>query len=329
MSRLHYIMKWLKVNFRRMDTRFTTFMIFVLFATVFWFLIKLEEEFTTEIEYPIRFVNLPQDKVLVGDLPESFKLNITAHGFKLLKYKFSNAVIPFTIDFNDYPLKLSRQRANFFILTEDIRKNIEKQLSNEISVQKIRPDSLFFDFDERSYKMVPVIGNYEIELAQQYMFEGRPVLEPDSVEVSGAFSLIDTLQGVYTQNKVLSDVKGEIDKELKLETIDQLELKRKEVNLKAQVVQFTEASVKLPIEVRNVPDSLRLITFRKNAVVRCHVSFENYPKIISALFQVVVDYNDIEEHPQQLPLYVRKAPDYTRSVRVEPQAVDYLIEKVE
>ncbi len=322
-------MKWLKVNMRRMDTRFTTFMIFVLFATVFWFLIKLEEEFTTEIEYPIRFANLPEDKVLVGDLPESFKLNITAHGFKLLKYKFSNAVIPFTIDFNDYPLKLSRKTSNFFILTEDIRQNIEKQLSNEISVQKISPDSLLFDFDKRSYRKVPVLGNFEIQLAQQHMFEGRPSLVPDSIEVSGAHSLIDTLQGVYTQNKVFTNVNNSLDEDIKLKQIDNLQLGAKEVRLNAEVVQFTEASVRLPIEVRNVPDSLRLITFRKDAVVRCHVSFENYPKIISALFEVVVDYQDIEEHPQQLPLYVRKAPDYTRSVRVEPQAVDYLIEKVE
>ncbi|MFO7940322.1 MAG: hypothetical protein R6U66_11305 [Bacteroidales bacterium] len=329
MSRILYILRWVKVSLKRIDTRFTTFLLFVLFATVFWFLIKLEEEFTTEIEYPIRFANLPEDKVLVGELPESFSLNITAHGFNLLKYKFSNAVIPFTIDFNDYPLKLSRSSSNFFILTEDIRKNIEKQLSNEVSVQKIRPDSLFFDFDERSYKLVPVIGRHEIQLAQQYMFEGKPQLTPDSVEVSGPLSLLDTLQAVYTQPKVFTNVNTQLDKELKLEPLKQLDLAQEQVRLTAEVVQFTEASVQLPIETRNVPDSLRLITFRKDAVVRCRVSFENYPKIISALFEVVVDYNDIREHPQQLPLYVRKAPEYTRSVRVEPQAVDYLIEKVE
>jgi len=312
-----------------MDTRFTTFLIFLIFATVFWFLIKLEEEFTTEIEYPIRFANLPEDKVLVGELPESFNLKITAHGFKLMKYKFSNAVIPFTIDFNDYPLKLSRNSSAFFILTEDVRKNIEKQLSNEVSVQKINPDSLLFDFDERSYKLVPVVGRYKIHLAQQYMFEGKPQLTPDSVEVSGAFSLLDTLQAVYTEPKVFTEVNQELDKELKLQSLKQLDLAQNQVRLTAQVVQFTEASVRLPIETRNVPDSLRLITFRKDAVVRCRVSFENYPKIISALFEVVVDYNDIRDHPQQLPLYVRKAPEYTRSIRIEPQAVDYLIEKVE
>lgn len=329
MSKLRYILRFVRVSIRKLDTRFTTFMVFTLFATIFWFLIKLEEEFTTEINYPIRFANLPEDKVLVGELPESFQLKITAHGYKLLKYKLSNAVIPFTIDFNDYPLKLSRNNENFFILSRDIQKNIEKQLSNEVAVQKITPDSLFFDFDIRTYKKVPVVGNYSIELAQQHMFEGRAFLEPDSVIVSGASSLLDTLQAVYTKPNEISDVDEDVEKELKLLPIEQLSLNPEEVTLKASVVEFTEATVKLDIVARNVPDSLRLITFRDQAMVRCRVSLENYPKIISALFQVEVDFNDISEHPQRLPLYVKKAPDYTRSIRVEPDAVEFLIEKVE
>ena len=74
------------------------YLMFVAISTVFWLLNELNYGYTTTIEYPVRFANLPNNKSLVNDLPSHFNLTIKANGYTLMKYKLTPAPFPVVVD---------------------------------------------------------------------------------------------------------------------------------------------------------------------------------------------------------------------------------------
>src|SRR6056297_3271253 len=155
----------------RLDRRFIVFSVFIVISTIFWFLIKLEEEYQSDIRFPVRFTNFPENKVMVGEVPREVQLEVRSRGYKLLEYKLNNIILPLVIDLNAYPLKLDSRDDNggLFLLTRDLKYVIEKQLSSEVEVVEINPDTLFFEFASRIRKQVKVASNINIEPAKQFM----------------------------------------------------------------------------------------------------------------------------------------------------------------
>ena len=81
------------------------FLIFLLLSTFFWFLNELENEYVTNITYPIKYENPPQDKMFVGNMPSYLELEIKGTGFKLLEYKLGKEMMPIEFEVTSYNLR--------------------------------------------------------------------------------------------------------------------------------------------------------------------------------------------------------------------------------
>ncbi|MDA3779962.1 MAG: hypothetical protein PF487_07070, partial [Bacteroidales bacterium] len=84
-----------------LDKKFVVFLFFVLLSTIFWLFKQLEQEYYTDISYPVRFTNIPKNKIIVSDLPSSISVKVRSHGFHLIKLKITNSLLPFNIDLNN------------------------------------------------------------------------------------------------------------------------------------------------------------------------------------------------------------------------------------
>ncbi len=62
-----------------------TFLFFVLVSTVFWFVRSLGQQYETNVTYPVRYTDFPENKVLIGDIPQKLELRVRASGFSILK----------------------------------------------------------------------------------------------------------------------------------------------------------------------------------------------------------------------------------------------------
>ncbi|MCF8336143.1 MAG: YbbR-like domain-containing protein [Bacteroidales bacterium] len=307
-----------------------TFLIFLIITTIFWFLNELESKYVTRINYPIQYNQFPEDKIVVGELPSYLELKVRGEGFKLLEYKFARNLKPIMLRADSYDLITHGDTSSlmYYIPTSSIRPEFTRQLSSDMEILEIAPDTLFFEFTERTSKKIPVAANIEYSFGKQMMLQGEVGIEPDSIQISGPQSVLDTINSVKTKYQEFSDLTSTIATTLSLSKIHkQVEYSTRKVKLRIPVEQYTEGSLKKEITVRNSPDSVIVRTFPSAVNITYLVGLSNYEEVIPELFKVYVDYEDVMKNREQLKVVVEKAPDYLRSYSYTPQKVDYIIER--
>jgi len=314
----------------KFDRKLLIFLFFLLLSTIFWLLNELSKDSNTTITYPVKYTNLPKNKVLVRELPSRFELTVEAPGYTLLKYKLSNRLMPLIFDLNQYGFTIlgNSEKQQFFILTSRARTGISRQLRSDVQILDISPDSLIFEFGEIVRKAVPVVPNLTIEYTQQYMPSGEITTDPDSIIVSGPNLIIDTIQQVFTRHKLFSEVNQSITRSCPLKEIKNVSFSEKKVTVVIPVEQFTEIVIDVPIEKIHVPDSLVLKTFPGSVTLTCMVSLTNYDRITPHQFRAVVDFKGSETNiSNKLKVVIVKAPDFVKLVRFHPINVEFIIEK--
>lgn len=323
------INKILKKRKIKVDKRFVIFLFFVFLSTIFWFLNKLDQEYETEITLPVRYSEFPSDKILVNELPDYFSLRVKSHGYKLLEYKISNSFLPFPINVNGLTLRFNSRASDdqLYALTRNLNIDIKRWLDSEIEILAISPDSLYFNFADRTFKKVPVKSKLKIVPATQFMVRGNIKFSPDSVTISGADPIVDTINAVYTQEKDLLDLNVAYTKEIKLKKIDAIDFSDDKVDVNIQVEKFTEGTKKVKLNIINVPDSLILRTFPNEISVSYFVALSDYDKVLPQLFEAIVDYNEMKSTDSKLSVKIINSPEYINTMRFNPEAVEYIIEK--
>lgn len=315
-------------NFKA-DRKLMIFLFFVVLSTIFWFLNQLEDEYVSDITLPVRYTNFPNNKILVNELPDHFDLRVRAHGYKLLEYKISNKFLPFAINVNSLTLRMHSQSsyAKFFSRTALLSDKIEDQLSSELEIVSILPDTLYFEFADKIFKKVPVVSNLDISPATQHMVRGKIQFKPDSIKIAGADPIVDTIQMVFTQKEKLTELNENYTDEVKLQKIDNIDFSDDEVEVHINIDKFTEGSQKVKLNVVNVPDSLVIRTFPNEITVTYFVALSDYEKVLPQLFEAVVDYSQTSTQENKLRVEIKNAPDYIQSLRYNPKSVEYIIEK--
>ena len=314
----------------KFDRKLLVFLFFLLLSTIFWLLNELSKDSNTTISFPVKYINLPKDKVLVKELPSEFDLTIEAPGYTLLKYKLSNRLLPIIFDLNQYGITIlgGTEEQKFFILTSRATTGISRQLRSDVQILDIAPDSLIFEFGDIVRKTVPVIPNFSIEYAKQFMQAGEITANPDSIVISGPDRIIDTIHQVFTRFEILKEVNAPLNKEYILEDIKNVSLSVRKVEINLPVEEFTEAVLDVPIEKIHVPDSLVLKTFPGSIKITCMVSLSNYERLTSHQFRAVVDFEGIEQNlSNKLKVSIEKSPDFVKSVKFHPINVEFIIEK--
>ena len=318
-----------RVKFK-LDRKFLVFLFFLVLSTMFWFLNELSKDTTTLITYPVKYNNIPGNKVLVKELPDEFNLLVQAPGFSLLKRKMVGRLTPIIFDISDYSYNIfsDGSASNFFILTSSSLARVNQQFGSDLKVLDISPDTLVFEFDERIRKKVPVKINTDVEFGQQYMIGGKITSQPDSVIISGPGVVIDTIEWVKTQSQKFTSVDQDIRKNISLVPIENVDFSTRKVFVKVPVERFTEARFSVPVNVVNIPDTLKLKTFPGSINVTCRVPLNDYDKLTVNLFRAIVDYSVVNgNYSNKIKVRLSSVPEYVTNIQIYPISVEFIVEK--
>jgi hypothetical protein len=313
----------------KVDRRLFIFSFFLIISTIFWFLSALNKEYTSSIIYPVRFQSFPDDKILVGELPKSLTLAVNAYGFKLLHYKLS-PLRPIFIDVNAPYLTPIRKgdTTNYFIHTAVVKHEIARQLSPDVQIKGIQPDSIIFQFTNIIGKKVAIRPDIIIEFEKQYMQKGKMIIKPDSITIWGPQTIIDTMEYIKTEQINLFGINSSIKRKLGFLSNKNIKIYEKEVNIEIPVEKFTESSLKINIEVINLPDTLILRTFPSEVEVTYLVGLSDFDKVRIDQFRAIADFEDIDKNlSNRLRIQLVKFPKDIKSVKTHPTKIEYIIEK--
>jgi YbbR domain-containing protein len=306
------------------------FSFFLLLAFIFWYLNSLEKTVDYDMRYPVRYINLPEQRVLTDELPETIDLFLKGPGYSILKLRLAGNRSPVILDVStiNYRRVPGSRTLSYYIITSGLIPKLRNQLRAECEISSIKPDTLFFSFDRIITRRVKVTADVEVTTEKQYLVKGSILADPDSVSITGPKRIIDTLNTVKTKFKKLRGVNGTITRSFTLVTPEGCSVSSRKAIITVPVEQFTEAEINVPVKILNCPDSVSIKIFPYVVSVKCLVAVSDYKKIDEIPFEVVLDLASADlNSSEKIPVGFRNIPPFVSSLRVTPSKVDFLIEK--
>lgn len=325
---VYKFIKYLKKVYFRNDKRVAAYVVCVAIATVFWFLNALSKTYTVKIVAPVEYTNLPNNKTLANNLPENFEMTIRSHGFTILRRKLIFLLGPLSFNVNEMTNNrmLETKKTSFAFPTRQFLTEMSYQLSNDIEIVSMSPDTLFFRFDQMSQKQVNVKPQVIVNLKKQFQISGKITTEPNSVVVSGPQSTLDTLQFVYTKAKEFNAVDQSIKVKAEISPIKELFFDRQSVELSIPVEEYTEAQQSVLVMLTDAPANVKVKLFPARVKISFLVGLSRFSEIHSEDFKLAVSYTDIEGGLQRLRIKIVSAPTFLYDVKITPEEIEYLIE---
>ncbi len=305
------------------------FVVFLLLSTGLWFLNALRKDFVTTIEYPVRYNDFPDDFILLGDPQTQVQLKIRSLGYNLLPYHFGKIISPENLKVSGFKRIHKGNAEGAYVLTRDLKNVFTKNLTNGIDLLEIYPDTLFVLFEKKERKKVPVRFSSDLKFKPQYYQSGEILIKPDSVEVSGPSTLIDTINYVYTEKKVFEELSDSLIRNISLVSYDKLICNPGRVVVNIPVEPFTQKEITIPLNSINVPDSLRLKCFPSEINVSFNVAVSRFNSVSASDFKAEVDFNSniSSALPDRLKVKLISMPEGIKNIDYSPLFVECLFEK--
>ena len=126
----------------------------------------------------------------------------------------------------------------------------------------------------------------------------------------------------------MEDIFESFKKAIVLENLTNLRYDIKEVNIKQEISRYSEKEFILPIEIINIPKSVRVKLFPPTAKLKATMPLTLLNGFNVKDFMLVVDYELILKNElTHLPIRLVKQPSQVKKAIWEPKTVNYLIRK--
>ena len=304
------------------------FVVCLALSAFLWLLNSLEKRYTSRISVPVKYVDVPKDKQLSGSLPPNFDLIVDAYGYTLLSYKLRLALSPILLNVSELADNIYDRgnRYRYTISTVNHKEEIEKQISSEIRIISIKPDSLVFNFSKIISKKIKVSPNLKLGFENQYYLENKPFAVPDSLLVSGPENLLDTLTAIPTVYQEFNKLNHTVEKIVAIQPLRGITNDLSEVKLVVPIEQNTEVTFDIPVQVLNNPPDIVLKTFPGMVKVTCRIGLSKYKKLDYSTFRAFIDYEKITDKDARLAVNFENHSNVVLSASYAPREVEYILE---
>lgn len=325
---IYKFVKYLKKVYFRNDKRVAAYLVCVAIATVFWFLNALSKTYTVKIIAPVQYVNFPNNKTLANNLPENFEMTVRAHGFTILRRKLIFLLGPFPFNVNEMTNNrmLENKKSNFAFPTRQFLTELSYQLSNDMEILSMSPDTLFFRYGQMGQKRVKVKPLLQVKLKKQYQISGEITTEPNTVVVNGPQSSLDTLQFVSTKLKEFNAVDESVSVKAEINPVKEFFFDPQSVEIVVPVEEYTEAQRLVPVLLTDAPAGVKVKLFPAKVKVSFLVGLSRFSEIHPEDFKLAVSYTDIEGGIQRLRIKAVSIPAFLYDVKINTEEIEYLIE---
>lgn len=325
-NKLSDISETLKVEKLKNERQIIIFMICLLIATILWFLNALSKEYSTYVSYPVKYVNPPKNQFLSTSLPSRLEMKVEAHGFILLRHKLSFSFSPILLNLTTLTSNLEPVNGNYTLYTATLLNTLSNQVSKEISITEIKPEVLVFKLDSLITKTVNIQPDIKIEFNPQFNLKEPVSVIPKQVLITGPASVVDTIFSLKTEYKSFEKVEKSFEKVVPLVYPLKTEVNPGKVTLKFPVEKFTEKEVKIPVQLKNKPEGIKVKLFPSEITVTFMVGLSEYENIRPEHFRAFVDFDYRMSGSESLEVQFAKQPSYIQVLRITPKSVEFLTE---
>lgn len=317
----------------KLNPRISIFIYCVFTSLLFWLLIVFSREYIVTRKVRALYVNIPNDKVLGYQLPDSLRLELSGAGFALWWLQINQRPKSVVIDVSLLRRAGNKLQDEYLLPLNQQLSNLNEQLSPlSVRATKVYPEQVYISFDPKVSKVVKVVPRIQYRLARQHQLHEPLSLVPNRLLIRGPAGVLQQTDSIETDLLDLGELSrsrgGDIGVRLP-KNRPQIDLPVKSVRYNINVEKFTEAEMLIPIRVVNLNPGFSLKPFPDKVKVTFLVGLESFRKLSPEQFQVEADADGIEGASENARLAIRltRWPQEARNPRLSISRVEYILKR--
>ncbi len=303
--------------------RFLVLITCLLIAIAAWLFMALNNKYVYTAKTVLKYSSIPQKKAFHPLQPDTVDLQVEGTGWQLL---FARLRV------NPQSISISLEKLNNrnFILFSEQLYNVNRQLETSQKIISVKPDTLYFDFSEKTVKRVPVKLTSKFTFVKQYGVSNPIEITPDYVTISGPEQELARIKEWKTDSLNLDDIQYTTKKvvAMRQSRLKNVSIFPASVEVKVPVDEFTEKILEVPLKIINNSAYYSIKLYPKKVKVTFMVALSKYSQVNEDFIEAVVDMDEWKNlHHGRLRVKIVRFPDYCRLIQVVPGKVDFIIEK--
>lgn len=303
--------------------RFFMLVICLLIAIAAWLFMALNNKYVYTAKTVLKYESIPQKKAFHPLQSDTVDLQVEGTGWQLLFARLR--IKPQSIS-----ISLEKLNNRNFILFSEQLYNVNRQLETSQKIISVKPDTLYFDFSQKTVKRVPVELVSKISFVKQYGISEPIEITPDYVTISGPEQELKKISAWKTDSLKLNDVQYTTKM-----VVGMTQTKMKNVSIfpasaevKIPVDEFTEKVLEVPLKVVNNRDYYSIKLYPRKIKITFLVALSKYHLVNEEFIEAVVDINEWKELQHgRLSVKIIRFPDFCKLLHIAPGKVDFIIEK--
>ncbi len=301
------------------------FSLFLLCSFLAWFISNLSDTYESRAYFTLNYRNLPDSLLLGKNSDNLIEAKLRTSGFQFLYYKIFKTRIDIDVS------QVEFQNGDYVMSEEALRKQMDQQLSQSISLLELDRRTLEIDLYQVDSKKIPIEAKLNLQLEQNYILDGKIKILPDSIEVKGPSNEIDTINSIKTSLIQLNNVNADFSNEVSLvfpKGLDNSIFSIGRATVSGKVSKFSEKVFEVPVQVINVPQGYQIKTFPDVVTVLCKATIERLKEISASDFEIVADYGQLMgSESSTLFLEIQESPQKVYDVKLEDNTVNFVLEQ--
>ncbi len=289
-------------------------------SVLLWLYITLNLNYTIVVPVSLE-VNLSNSQALANDLPSFIDVTVKGKGWELLGITLTKKPT--------YYLDLSGSKKDAKI---SVVQRIEEilGLSSGITILSVNPDVIEINFDNITSKMVKVRNMVNVIPKEGYFVIGSPKINPDSVKISGAISVIGKIKFIPTEQINIANVNSGFTKVVNLlDTLNNIvKIEPKTVTVSYDIQLSAEKNFEdINVIISNVPQNKEVLLIPPKLKIYLRGGVEQLAKIDPDEIFAGIEFKQIENDSLGYVSPKISLPLDVSVIKYEPQRFQYIIKK--
>ncbi|RPH36067.1 YbbR-like domain-containing protein [bacterium] len=291
------------------------------FGVLVWISVSMSEQYQIAVSVPISIDNVPEGKSIRTPVPQALQLKLRGDGWRLASLLLGADM---KMRFPLQALRSGKKAITFADVAERIADRPGVQLMDMV------PDSVFVELDRTSHRKVAVVLDYTVSFREGYGQVGPATVTPESVTVTGAESLLRTIDSWSTVRGIFENLKAPVEADLPLapSPIYLVSLSTSNVHLRIDVEPFAEKVFSgLPVEIRSVAPNREVILIPPKIEIVARGGIKQLSNASPSDFRLTVDYRMILADPTGIIDPDIIAPPEIQVVSRRPEHLQYVVRR--
>lgn len=292
----------------------------IFFSIALWVSVTLSNWYYSSIIVPVKIANSSDNLTASRLSAEKVLIKVKGTGWNLLGLLISGT--------HDYYVNIPNEAGYKTIRL--LPNSAENQfISSGVEITEVQPGTLSLYVEKYIVKKIKIKLDTSISFKQGYGFAANIKIIPDSVDVSGAASVINNLNYISTSRINLREVDEKTYLTVELNKPSRVDLSQKEVKVIVDAQQIVDKSIEdINVEVLNKPPDREIVLIPNKIGVSISGGIDYLGKLNPANIKAFVKYQDIEADTLESIKPSITLPNNVNLVFIKPERIKYIIKKI-